>query len=347
MSRYVLVPGNPDSDREDVLLLGRYLPALTEDRYVKYYSEHPLGPPHFVLARTAQTREPIGMAALFPGKLRISGQSVVAGIAGDLSVAPPHRSLGPALLLERALLEGLGQSELRFAYAMPNRAAEPVFRRVGYTEIGRMTRFVKPLKTEFAVRAYVSRAPLAHVSSKLLDAAISATSREHWQLPSRSFVVERWTRFDERVSSLCSLAFERHRVVGERTPELLNWKYELLPGSRQRFSLLVARQGDALRGYLVTLDRDGIRHVVDLLFDSRRILSALLAELTHQARRDALFAVCVDYFGPRNELTGRLRAFGFFRRLARPVMIFVPDGESLAELARRDSWYLLAGDEDV
>ena len=346
MSRYVIAAGDTGTDPRHVLSLGRHLPDLTEERYAKYYARHPLGSPHFVFARPADEGQPVGMAALFPVRLRIESRPVLVGIAGDLVVDPAHRSLGPAVLLERSLLDLLRQSEFRFSYAMPNPAAEPVFRRVGYAELGRLARFVRLLKTEFAVRTYVRAPRPAAAAAKVLDVVIGVTSRERWRVRRGSLAVEEAAQFDERFAPLWTAAFERHVITGDRDAELLNWKYELgtPPG---RFSLVAATEGDSVRGYAVTVDRKEIRHVVDVLFDAPGVCDALMSHVIRRAREAGVSAVCVDYFGPANDLTRRLRAFGFLRRSARPLMVFVPDGESLPELSRRENWHVLGGDEDV
>ena len=181
MNTYVVTPGDSQADRSTVFRLARHLPAFSEHRYAKYYSNHPLGTPRFAFLRHGPGQEAVGMAALFPAAVRINGERVACGIAGDLALDPAHRTLGPALLLGTSLLDLLPQSEFRFVYALPNPAAEPVFRRLRYTELGRMTRFVKLFKTEFAVQALLTRPTFAKGFSKLLDPLVSAIARERWR----------------------------------------------------------------------------------------------------------------------------------------------------------------------
>ena len=286
------------------------------------------------------------MAALFPAAVRINGERVACGIAGDLALDPAHRTLGPALLLGTSLLDLLPQSEFRFVYALPNPAAEPVFRRLRYTELGRMTRFVKLFKTEFAVQALLTRPTLAKGFPKLLDPLVSAIARERWRRRDVSLQFTMGSGFDARFDPLWNTLLSGPWIVGERSPALLNWKYETGEPTGQ-FRLLCAQTGESIRGYAVTQDRLGVRHVLDIIFDSGSVLDELLTELSQQARRDGLAALCVDYFGARSKLTSRLRAFGFFRRAGRPLMIFVPQGSSVSVALRRENWALFAGDEDV
>ena len=76
----------------------------------------------------------------------LGGQRIEAGVLVDLAVSPAHRTLFPALLLQKSLLAA-GLEAREVLYAFPNQKAAAVFQRAGYRHIGLMTRYVRVLRT--------------------------------------------------------------------------------------------------------------------------------------------------------------------------------------------------------
>ena len=108
----------------------------------------------FFLARDSQSDSFVGMAAIFPTQLRVFGELVPAAVAGEFAVDDGHRGLGPAVPLQRAAVGALGERGLACAYGYPNEHSEPITRRVGYVDLGRLTRYVKVLRSRILVEQY-------------------------------------------------------------------------------------------------------------------------------------------------------------------------------------------------
>jgi GNAT superfamily N-acetyltransferase len=359
-SRYSIIPGDPRAHKRDVLALAdrNLLVPLQgrEARYAKYYEENPLGPPSFFLARDEESRTVVGMAAAFPSRLRVFGEVVPGAISGDFAVDDGHRGFGPSVALQRAVVSALGDNGLRCAYGYPNENAEPIIKRVGYVDLGRLSRFVKVLRGRVVVDAYVRRPRLARVAAALsrvaLDPVLSVVSRERRHRRG-GFRVERPERFDERFSDVWESTWRQHPITSERTPELLNWKYEQQGGSREGgvytiFALLESH--DRVAAYVVYRVRNGIWHMVDIAFlPSRAVVDALLSEFILDAREHGVPAVTLLHLGAANLLTRRLRVFGFLRRTDESgVRVYVPGSSRLdRQLVEPRNWYFLTGDADV
>ena len=332
-------------------------PEVSERRYRKYYEHGHFGPPYFFLAREDVSGDFVGMATLFPTRLRISGELVPAVITGDFAVDADHRAFGPAIALQRACLSALADNNLRCAYGSPNRMSEPIIDRVGYADLGRLTRFVRVLRAGPLVNTYVRRRRLARVTSRFasvaVDPVLSVLSRERLHRRPASLSVEEPEVFDERFSGLWRAAWREHAVTTERNPEFLNWKYE--KGAEQsgegKYSIfaLTDDAGEVV-GYIVHRTKGDIRHVFDILsLPSRSVLNTLLSEFLLNARRDEMSAISVLYRGPTNLLTRRLRSFAFIaRREEMGLRIWVEgDAPLAADPHESENWYLLAGDQDV
>jgi GNAT superfamily N-acetyltransferase len=356
--RYSIVPGDPAQHKHEWLgLADRNLPPAVqgrEARYSKYYEDNPLGPPHFFFARDTESDTFVGMAAIFPTQLRVFGELVPAAIAGDFAVDDGHRGLGPALPLQRAAVAALADHGLSCAYGYPNEHSEPITRRVGYTDLGRLTRFVKVLRSRIVVEQYVRSRPLARlaagVSRVAVDPLLSVTSRERLHRSRRGFRVERPAAFDERFSGVWETAWREGTITSERNPELLNWKYETArEGGIYRIFALIGPD-EQVAGYAVYRVRNGIRHIIDIVFQpSREVLDVLLAELIRDARREEAAAISLIHLGPPSLLTQRLKAFEFARRTEDSSLhVYVPGtSEFERALVEPGNWYFLNADADV
>jgi hypothetical protein len=360
-SRYSIIPGDSRAHKRDVLRLAdrNLLMPLQgrEARYAKYYEQNPLGPPSFFLARDEQSQRFVGMAAAFPTRLRVFGEVVPGAISGDFAVEDGHRGFGPSVALQRALVSAMDENGVRCAFGYPNEYAEPIVKRVGYVDLGRLTRYVKVLRGRVLVDTYVRSPrlarPLAALSRVGLDPLLSVLSRERLH-PRRShgFRVELPEAFDDRFAQVCESTWHEHAITSERTPELLNWKYEK-GGGRDRdvytiFALL--RGDDRVAAYVVYRARGGIRHLVDIAFlPSRAVVDALLSEFILDARTHGVPAITLLHLGSASLLTRRLRTFGFIRRIDESgVWVHAPGSSRLDRaLLEAENWYFLTGEADV
>jgi hypothetical protein len=338
-----------------VLALGyRNLPPAVqgdrEARYSKYFEDSPLGPPHFLLARDGQSDSFVGMAAIFPTQLRVFGELVPAAVAGEFAVDDGHRGLGPAIPLQRGAVASLGEHGLACAFGYPNENSEPITRRVGYVDLGRLTRFVKVLRSRVLVERYGRGRLAAGVGRVAVDPLLSVFSRERLHRRRRGFRVERPAAFDDRFSGVWETLWQQGTITSERNPELLNWKYETArEGGIYRILALVGPD-EQVAGYAVYRVRNDIRHVVDIVFQpSADVLDVLLAELIRDARRDGAAAISLIHLGPASLLTQRLRAFGFVRRTEDSSLhVYVPGTSELEQaLVEPGNWYFLNADADI
>jgi Acetyltransferase (GNAT) domain len=357
-SRYSIIPGDPQAHKRDVLALAdrNLLVPLQgrEGRYAKYYERNPLGPPSFFLARDAESQAFVGMAAAFPTRLRVSGELVPGAISGDFAVDDGHRGFGPSVALQRAVVSTLEDNAQRCAYGYPNEDSEPIVKRVGYADLGRMSRFVKVLSSRVVVDSYVRSPGLAKAAAAVsrvgLDPLLSVLSRERLHRRGRGFRVERPDGFDDRFLDVWESTWRQHTVTTERSAELLNWKYEQgeAGGIYRIFALLDG--DDRVAAYAVYRTRNEIRHLVDIAFmPSRRVVDALLSELILDARRHGVPAITLLHLGAPNLLTRRLRTFGFLRRTDESgVSVYAPGDSRLdQDLVEGRNWYFLTGDADV
>src|SRR3546814_213354 len=139
-----------DLERDRELIVGLWRGNLGEDarmarKYDWFYRQCPYGAPLTLLLRHEASGEWVGVASAGPRQMVFGGRRVSAGVLVDLAVLPAHRSLGPALTLQTALMEA-GAKRFDLLYGFPNPKAAAVFRRVGYAPLGELSRHARVLR---------------------------------------------------------------------------------------------------------------------------------------------------------------------------------------------------------
>lgn len=159
-------PGTLEADRLSVIgLLARHLnPAYDAARFDWLYTKNPAGPGRFWIAFDAATGEAVGTAAAFPRLFSVGGREERGWVLGDFCVSDRHRSLGPALKLQRSCLNLVADTRTPFCYDFPSRTMMVVYERLRIAPRGQMRRLVKLLRIESKLAGIPG---LAHVASGL------------------------------------------------------------------------------------------------------------------------------------------------------------------------------------
>ena len=117
------------------------------DRFDWLYVKNPFAEPSVFVAHDSKSSEIIGTAAAFPRSLYIGKQKTMGWVLGDFCMSEHYRSLGPAIQLQKACLEGLGPRESAIWYDFPSKSMLAIYKRLKAPAPKKMIRFVKVLKT--------------------------------------------------------------------------------------------------------------------------------------------------------------------------------------------------------
>src|SRR5437667_248367 len=110
---------NRDRDELVRFLVENLAPNANADRFDWLYLGSPCGPARAWMALN-DLGNTIGVAAAFPRDFWIANRLERVWILGDFCIAREHRSLGPALVLQRASLESLITHESSICYDFPS-----------------------------------------------------------------------------------------------------------------------------------------------------------------------------------------------------------------------------------
>jgi len=343
---YAICPTTTDDSQTILELWQRNLPTATEGRYGWLYRS---GPADDWLLQD-EHHDAVGSVGLMRRSFHVNTRPVTAGQAVDMNVDQAHRSLGPALQLQRTAIEASREQDLPFVYALCDRRSQLVLRRAGYHLVGDVGRWVKPLTSEPLLSQSIPWKRLRRPACKIADLAMRLGGAELWQQRPKGTRVEVVDRFDERFDRLWRDATERLPILGERSAEFLNWRFADAPDIRYR--ALTLSDGDGrLRSYLIYHFEGATAHVADFLYDEPSDLAALMPELLAIARRWGMQSAVVESLVPE-PITRLLKKFGFWRRPSNwPLLVYAskPTAEQWQQegLFDLENWYFTRADVDT
>ncbi|HMJ11799.1 MAG TPA: hypothetical protein VK524_10325, partial [Polyangiaceae bacterium] len=208
---------------------------------------------------------------------RVESGEVAGALLGDFFVHKAHRSLFPALSLQRTAADAARQSAA-FVYGFPNQKAVPVFRRLGFSELGTVCRFVRVLDYAPYLDRYLKRPALAHALARGLN-TLAPLRRPSSLVPSRRYASEWLERFDERFDTLERASLLGVPVRGQRTAAFLNWRFSAKPGFKGRVFTCFERGSRALCAYAVVELEPEAAYVRDLFGATWADIEYLLVQL--------------------------------------------------------------------
>jgi len=345
MSRTIEIrPGDLDADRDAaVALLSRHMnPAYDRRRFDWVYRENPAGPGRIWLALDGGTGEAIGTAGALPRRMYVNGAYAMGWALTDFCISDTHRSLGPALRLQRTCLEGLAADGVVFWYDFPGPGMEAVYRRLGISPRVHVTRFARPLKTYAKLRQRLGSPMLARAASLAADLAVAWATR----LPRDEGPLavglhaapcgEEFTALAERVSP-------RHAVCVWRSAQYLNWRYCDNPIQPHEF--VTARLESRLVAYAVVTRDTDTPTLVDLFGEAEAVRPLIRSTVAHLRKRGAVGVSA--WLADSHPWAALLRDVGFRPRETAPVMVGASPDSPWARVINDTSWFLVYGDRDT
>ncbi|TXH77480.1 MAG: hypothetical protein E6Q88_01145 [Lysobacteraceae bacterium] len=266
--QYRVRDGDIARDREAVLAVWRGnlgQDARMARKYDWFYGRAPSGAPLLQLLEHEAGAAPVGVCAAGRRRMSHRGQPLCAGVLVDLAVAPDHRSLGPALMLQQGLFAA-GKRELDLLYGFPNPKAAPVFKRIGYRKFADMTRYARVVRhASYARRRLAEKlpAPLAAAMAAMAGPAIDLLKRlddaRRWPA-ARRYRVE-WHERAPDIESLWRDSAKPDALTAVRDAAYLRWRFDEAPDARFRHLLL--RDGDTSCAWFATTHDDHTLQVHD------------------------------------------------------------------------------------
>jgi len=335
-----------ESDRRQLIGFFRehLNPAFDEPRFDWMYLRNPYGRASAWLLFDNENKRLIGAAAAFPRRLRAKGKEASGYVLGDFCIHPLARTLGPALQLQRACLDGITAGSEGAWYDFPSDSMTAIYSRLGKAPQTKFVRWAKPLRVDRALASKVKgktlRGALRAVANLVLRTNDSVRRGAH-KLEIRG---QKGPCGDE-FTRLGAEAEKPHEICVVNTAEYLNWRFLAHPS--QGFDILTARNGSVLAGYLILAQEGDDARIAGLRSrdeDSARALCGAASDAMRSAGAMTLSASLVEG-DARAEV---LKKLGFRPREGRSVIFQGPaKSEAQSGNGGKMHWHLMDGDRDA
>ena len=343
----VVRPADLDADREVIVeTLRRYIsPRANERRYDWLYRDNPHGRARAWIARDTTNGAIVGVAAAFPRRLLLRGVPQRAWVLGDFCISEHYRSLGPAVQLQRALLEAVAEERgLAGWYDFPSQNMAAVYKRLGVKEQASLVRMAKPLRVDRVLAQALGNAQLARWIAPIGNLWLAMGVQINGTGASVS-IEAHIGKFGDEFTSLAREASPSYDACIERSAEYLNWRFAENP--LEQYECLVARKVGRLTGYALFTHTAEDAILIDLFgIKQESIIEGLLGSLAKklQKRRVVTISAPIAEGHPWRDVF--LQA-GYRVREVSPFVV-CPGPASPAQVFKepRGLWYLMHGDRD-
>lgn len=337
-----------DLDRDRSLIIDtvrRHLtPLSNEVRFDWLYCTNPSGRGEAWIARDIESNSVLGVASAFPRRLYWRGGEALGWVLGDFCISDRYRSLGPAVQLQREILNEAKRAHVQVWYDFPSHSMMAVYRRLGVSSTAQVVRFAKILRTEGVVQRMVSCSLVSKGIASIADPLLG-----YWLRQRRGDGTVTVDRHDglcgEEFTRLAAQVSSCYGTCIQRSADYLNWRYVNSPVST--YAAFVARKSGKLCAYAwMTWDAENA-FLVDLFgLDDTPIIERLLSEVVARMYDQEVSCLHVPLVR-NNRWEPLLRRLGFRARESSAFVSSVGRGlGGEAEVVGTNVWFLMHGDRD-
>ena len=190
----------------------------------------------------------VGVTSLFPRAVWLDGKAEVCGQVGDFGVDARFRSLGPALMLQRATFEPVLENAIAFCYdCPPHELGMAMFYRLGLEENCRMQPFVKPPRADRHLQRLLG-STAGRVASRMANPVLRLNPRPLSPCHGVEFALHQGD-FDQEFSAVDEAVPACGSIRNRRSADDLNWRFRRDPV--RQFEVLTARRAGELLAYVI------------------------------------------------------------------------------------------------
>ena len=344
---YQVVRANLEQDREAVehfwYVHHKY---ELQFKYQHFYLDNPAGKARLWLLKKDTSPVILGMIALFPRKVSVNAKTYNAGVIGDIFVDPHHRALGPALMLLKSITRYVDRKKVDFVYTFPNQNADIVTRRVGFSCLGDVDRFVKVIDYQ----PYLRKTGFPSGVSRSLALVFKYVNNffSFLQSPGNGddVICKRVMQVDSDFDELWEKVKNDFSIIGDRSSEYLQWR--MLVKSGVIFAVYT-RKNNRLLGYAACTIDERFLTIRDLVLPPQSGgMIQLFMTITRHAYKVAAQGINIHLL-INDQVEDILKRHGYHKRKHNRKVYFY--GGNFEEtdrflLENYKNWFLISGDSD-
>ncbi len=222
-----------EAREEMVALLTRNFGPIQEERFAWRHIENPAGVCWSWFAfdsNGSASKAPVALVTVFPRNMRVGSQRVRGGQVGEFAVDATHRSLGPAVQLQRLTFTPVDSGDLAFCYdCTPHDRGMSTFVRLGMRPNCEVYRYALPLRCDPYVAKKLGTGvwtkPVVVAGNLMLQARRANPGADGLE------VEEFGGKFGEEFDELDDAVLSTEAIRASRAAADLNWRYRADPMS--------------------------------------------------------------------------------------------------------------------
>ena len=214
---YELIEFDKEKDKEQIIPIWKEaMGSHLASRYDWIYNAWPSARPITVLLRNVESNQVVGCGSILQKVFFVDQTPLTAGICVDFFVNAEHRTLGPAVMIQRWITNLLTTQPIDFLFAFPNQMALSSFLRVGYKKLGTVENYVKLLNAAEKLQQYLKYSLLSKVAAFPLNRL--EWIYDYFRLPvsGNKYSAEICQWADERFDSLLGSAANQYSIFLEK-----------------------------------------------------------------------------------------------------------------------------------
>lgn len=325
----------------------KFLTQLVDKgRFEWLYLHNPAGQPKTWMIRESKTDLNIGTAAAFPRIFFRRKEKVIGWVLGDFCISDQYRTLGPAVLLQKACLEGVRLERNSIWYDFPSTTMLAVYRRLHIASSLSMLRLAKPLRVDRKVQAFLKNKVLVKGVSYIGNQILEWKNQKPDGVADISLSLHQG-ECGEQFTELAENVGGQWGTCVYRSASYLNWRYVRSPLGR--YCIGTACQNGKLLAYLVFTQTDEDAMIVDLFgVHDFPIIRSLIQWTVRGLSQKKITTVSVS-MSDQHPLIPIFQNLGFQLRDASPIVIADAgnDARPLSDDDFQSRWCLMHGDRDV
>ncbi len=354
MPKYKLIQINTAEEirayKEVILgLWERNLPKLSKDCFNWIYQDNPLGLAKTVLAQCVATGEYVGCAGVYPRMFSLGDKFMKAGVLINFAVDKKHRVFGPAIMIQKEILNAYLSKGFDLILGYPNKSSEGVFRRLGYFFIGEGDYWSKILDWSGKIKSVVRVKIVAVVLGACLDWVCGLFEMFYRIRINSRYTVKILSELPQDIDSLWARSQKNHSVIGIRNKEYLQWRYRGVKDVSFKFFSLY-NKGKELCAYIVYLQEAGTVTILDLFAEDVVKSKYAVVLFVDRMRQLKNKSITMAYVGD-DSLKRVLKQLGFLRRRDKRALLVslgnVFTGQEKTSLFLLRNWHMSDGELDL
>jgi len=347
MGKYKIIEADIKKDKDQITsLLKSDNRTISNEIYNWKYLDYPYGTPRAWLLIYKATGNRVGSGSLFPRKICINGKIVNVGTLGDLTVEERHRTLFPALQLEKEIITQFKKTKYNFIYSQSNIRTKPIFYRLNYKKIANYQFFIKILNFSNLPDTYMPIPLNFKFIRKTLDLFWSISLKRIIFKIRNKYKTEMLESFDDRFNIFYNSISKYYNIIGDRRKYYLNWRYTSNPIYKYTTFCLTDKKNKIL-GYIIYRILENTFYIEDIVSFPNKY-QTLLFEFIQFAKDNEISAIELRYMG-NMDFIKMLKKYLFITidKKSNEILLYSKHIDNNIDLLNNENWHFLIHDKNV